>query len=1071
MPLPIDLPLSEWCWLGKFVVNFNHFLRRVEDGQGETVSLIVQLTEVNGTDLSDVLAAGFVLDASGRKLPEWKSEVDSLRFRFTGATGSRVYEFLYAHHASLPAGEAVKLIISGFGAKLDPCARNAVIYGNDGVRCRLWPAGLTQPCPGETVDLPFNSRESLLQDEELRLDIKGEASSRALQTLSEAQPDQATLDAYNPEQRSLPVTEAQSNSNSQAVKSEPSLQLSEGLDIQSVTEAGTMEADRADTPPTTQTNAHWFETPTSQPPQPNYSVPSVASAYNHTQASTHSRSFEKATKTALEDARDIDDDAPDTIALLAQAEAGGLKQGFICPEIVQKPRNSQQQLHETPCLSHNGHHVPRVQKLRAPGLTSFSRTRVTNLADCRIGSISYKFLSIVHDSSAPKLTNTGEAFSQQIVLLDRTGYLRTMLFAPQCAELELIHQGQVLLIESIQVQLWADPNDARQGLGNNSRWRFCGLASPSAQQVSNGGEYCLSGTLLPSEEEYDRLQSLWHWYHLDGGASKAQHLYPHATLRPLRKVCDIRWNGVKSDFFDILVELLDFYPPSSPKHPATLYVTDYTINEFTRATYDQHLGYEVSEYAKRASMCDQPGGGWVLSVALWDMQIHALAAIYKGQYLLIRGLRSVWNGPYGISVSVGGQGDYNLKIGEGSQHSQLDQLLARKQAWQVGREQELRMRFRAEEANEAAWIEAHGGEHSVCLTNSRTLATDPETSQQSRGEHALQATNSLLSLKHPSAFIPAEARDQSIIGTGREVKSSSQCRMKNEAPLESQKMHRAILALTFRERFGENHRNCEEQPSDLVRAEERSELINLDSSQIITPPNGPVAADLHHKPSKPHSLQFPSIVLDSELDLISPEIIKGHSNWSQVLDAPRCGKLPQAHLVSYMPKDPRDWLRTVEGKVVFTLALLLVAETSPGEDNGQVTVDQCVPVVVSGLAACLFFDIDSERLEIVDEQEALIREVYASVRALMGFTMDKGARPDEFVDRSEVDTSQNRGDQHKLFPGYLIDDRNLDAPSWRQLRARPSYDWGLSIWRSRKSGQNIISVYSCHLKAPEQRIA
>ncbi|PWN18338.1 hypothetical protein BCV69DRAFT_82680 [Microstroma glucosiphilum] len=289
----------------------------------------------------------------------------------------------------------------------------------------------------------------------------------------------------------------------------------------------------------------------------------------------------------------------------------------------------------------------------------------------------HNFLAVLVSAAEPRPTITGSAsFSQHIAIADSTGWLKIMLFASDPRHLlPDVTPGTIVLLQNIQIKHWAgSTEDGKQGAGNEGSWSWAGLPPKDGPTVLP-----VAGTLFPKlrEKELREMLAMSDWYHRRGGKAELTARFPKAKLRPLKRLCDV---GGENEFFDMIGEVLAVYPPESGNgadapvnKPADVFITDYTSHPETRAAFDQHLGYEESEYEAR--FADGPGGGMVFRIALWGRQIVAVHGLHVGQYVHIQNIKSKWNADYGISGAVGSRDDLNLKVKDASEHPHLPQLI------------------------------------------------------------------------------------------------------------------------------------------------------------------------------------------------------------------------------------------------------------------------------------------------------------------------------------------------------------------------------------------------------------
>lgn len=330
--------------------------------------------------------------------------------------------------------------------------------------------------------------------------------------------------------------------------------------------------------------------------------------------------------------------------------------------------------------------------------------RLTTIAGTRIRS-RYTLIAIVQSLAEPKATHSGTGgFSRQISIADPSGWLKVMLFSPSVQELlPDLQIGMPILLDGIKIQYWAGSSeDGKQGVCDAHGWNYAYLNSPGDLTTSPTSE--VSGNLEPplSLSEYEGLRALGECYYSGSGSATVSR---KAKLRQLTALCDLK---EEVGWFDMLGEVVAYFAPdgTSSKKPVDLLISDYTAHPETRATFDQHLGYEESEYSPR--LADGPGGGMVFRIALWHKQAMAVHSLQVGQYIHVQNIRYKYNAEYGISGAIGAEDDLTLKIRDASDHPSLAVLLERKAAWEKERSLVLAARRNEEEDNEAAWEEMHG---------------------------------------------------------------------------------------------------------------------------------------------------------------------------------------------------------------------------------------------------------------------------------------------------------------------------------------------------------------------------
>jgi hypothetical protein len=353
-------------------------------------------------------------------------------------------------------------------------------------------------------------------------------------------------------------------------------------------------------------------------------------------------------------------DGIETQALLAEAEAEGSGASDRPPE--SQPNTATDQAY----LQH-------LAVALSPTTTS---RPITQIMSTKFNH-AYNFLAVLMSAAEPRPTITGSAsFSQHIAIADSTGWLKIMLFASDTSHLlPEVPSGTILFLQNIQIKHWAgSTEDGKQGAGNEGSWSWAGVRPKDGPTVLP-----ITGTLYPKlrVKELQEMLAMSDWYHRRGGKAELAARFPKAKLRPLKRLCDI---GGENEFFDMIGEVLAVYPPESGNSadapvnkPADVFITDYTSHPETRAAFDQHLGYEESEYEAR--FADGPGGGMVFRIALWGRQIVAVHGLHVGQYVHIQNIKSKWNADYGISGAVGSRDDLNLKVKDASEHPYLPQLI------------------------------------------------------------------------------------------------------------------------------------------------------------------------------------------------------------------------------------------------------------------------------------------------------------------------------------------------------------------------------------------------------------
>ncbi|CAO1616325.1 unnamed protein product [Parajaminaea phylloscopi] len=1133
--------------LGSYEPDLLNFLSCLREGTGAQKCLSLQFEKVThrSHDLSDITITAHLIGPPSTLLPDLRHR-ERIRFGFTGRLAQELYRFLEKYNETLPENTPIRGVLSGYGARQN--RKGQGIWDHGGIRCMIWNFTSTNsssesppsPCP-KGAQYSF-TREWFLRDAQATADLPTQRSTSTSSSFTDvtscSQRSSLPLSATAPSRSATPPSATDPFIKSESLSPGlPQTVEMGGPDTKENLVDSTGCAERL-TPPPSSHAPHWFDTPaskqadshTAQSPEHEAAPPPLAAPLlSHSIAvpANHQRHIELGHPDRLVTWAPNVEDAPETLAMIAEAEAQSDPQASAIQGIEKAgppvPYHTKVS-HTTPRSDQSDPATSTNRGSSKSGVSGPTSTLpITSLADCKLNNGPYKVVVVIHACQEPRHTSSAAgSYWQNVVLVDRTGLLRTMLFAAGLQAFDHLGEGAIILLERLEVQQWYGQGDLRQGLGNCGAWQVAGIAPKTPELTPDANIMPRFGALQPSDHEFERMRGMWQWYHVDGGAEETVRRQPKAWTRPLKKICDVRVSE-KGEYFDLLAELLEFYPAQSSEQPARLYVTDYTRNGFTRAIFDQHLGYAEWEYNPRAG--DEPGGGLVFSVALWAKQRLAIGGLRKGQLLLFSGLRSVSNGPkYGLSASVGGDRDLNLKVRDAHSHPEAAQLLARKAVWEKARAKELQRRRQIEEDNEAEWLEAHGREDlSTSDTNrlvpaadrisdanteptkevsaeqsaavpttkrspppdqvmqnpmiSETMGNSSRRSRTPDEEAALLKQNSQQAESEQALAIPTTALSHTRgVEADREAAPSVAVALQQnlDLPVPPPDEPSGPLGPTTMNYFpattkatqldppisrspsapsavskpqtkaNKRPRSSSEQPlpkgtdSD-SRTRRRSLDPQLRSPLGLVPRTGPSVRDW----------VFATIESGQRLPAVPLEVFSTRTVDGWDWQRPYFGQLQHAVLLSVKPDEPQDWIKVVAGEHILSLAFLLAVPEGV-ESEWPLADKQCVHAVTSGKAACLFLGIEYTRLQDVAERGGVIKEVQAKLKALIRECGDDG-------------------DGERAVSAEL--DEDWTQPDRAALSRMPRHDWGLSMWRSRKSGQVLVSVYGCRIAPREPRHA
>ncbi|PWN26154.1 hypothetical protein BDZ90DRAFT_275347 [Jaminaea rosea] len=867
-------------------------------------------------------------------------------------------------------------------------------------------------------------------------------------------------------------------------------------------------------------------------------------------------------------AHDDDSNAPDEAALLAEAEASQSQAGPSAQAF--QPR--------APTLGS----WPVASRPASRRITPSSLTSITLLDDCRLDSKrTYKFLGVIHTCQSPRRTNGyNKNLSMHVVLVDKSGYLKTMFFSSGPEEIDEFAQGVTVLIEPVSLQEWPGAKNPRQGKAEQGVWRAAFMPAPQPEEPLDSG--AVRGTLRPRDEEYERMLALRNWYHFERGNVESLRKYPTAWLRPLKTISELRGRAENGgpEFYDLLAQVVEVYEPGGPNQPATVYVTDYTYSEKVRSIYDMHLGYEESEYMPRAVKSKtKVGGGWVMGVALFSKQQHALFGISKGQFILFSGLRSRWHDEYGLSAAVGSDTDSSLKLREGADQPGMDVLLARKKEWEEKREREIKDREEREGEMEEVWEEVHGS-GAMNQMPSVSIGKKEKDEVGVGGDGAEMHAAMDAQTQNGTQQEEEASHDNSLGGeyqmvekpVGEAENGVAEHSVQSEAPreqvaLEQQRADEAVQGQE--QQHGEADTTMATGETDPAAVQdipritggglpaskepnsnggddldgEDSAMSNAEKGEgDQSPPQpGPETEDRAHQqqegshqqavdeqqasqqPVEEQPANPPAAPIDDATDQYMAPIedvpveqsiasveeaalpTNGHTNGvnaasatvvidrtafasvstaSSSVDADQIpsmtvaqiGELfpaaqPEFHdfkvyamikgakLLDVKPREAKEWIRGGKKGKQIMMALLL-AEQGEGEELGMsINPHRCLPVLLSGDAACQFFGVDARRLsEDIDYESVALAIVKKKLEGLA--TVQPAST---VINGSNGAPHANlvNGDRHT---GNTESDDDDEQAAWRRMHQLPLHDWGLSIWKGKKSGKVQVSVWGCEVK-------
>lgn len=1076
----LRLRQSDESRLGALQADSDSFCDFVKQGRGANVCLLLLLDKVlfeEGSP-SSLKVETKQLRPTQNRVPSVQCE---LTLFFNELLAGELRDFLWQHHQKMTDKQPLRCLLSGYGARISRKYDACILFEKGAIVCKMWSQEVHHPLfNSDLAGRSDEEEEGLWYERIVNLPERSEPTDAFLTATPEATPD---LDSYfsrlnspeiqSEEETKMPTTGTATapsiETNSGPIVNEQSVHLwprnngseqAKAIASDSTHDIGEIPTDKAvesqriddqrfhlssnmqrispdqpSTPkamPPSSFSDSWFDTPRyrSNEGLQEGRTGEIDDSTRRPAADTSETSLNIPDQQGRNDhpeERHLPvpqtshnlDQAPESLLLLAEAEAGGWQHSLEGPPNVTGPF--------------------RPGSSERPHSASTPMARHVDLANRRIHDSPCSVIAVVHScQEARKGHSWSSPWSVHVALLDRTGPLRTMIFAPRQDELAEIEQGAVVLFEFLSVNPYEAQQDSRQGLVDLKESKMAILAPPKSAQVRSKNPEApkiWANARLGKEQESD-LVNLWRWYHFEQGAEWAARVHGSCLTRPLKRVCDI--DGTRqSEYFDMLATVLEFYAPQGPKQPATVYVTDYTWHPRTRASYDQHLGYEESEYMRR-TQSGSPGGGFVLSIALWERQIVALAGLQKGQHVLWTGLRAKSTPEYGISASVGSASDNNLKVRDAGGNLLLPKLLERQAVWQSARDAELNERRRAEDQDEEVWAavheqpavnpQSHLGPSDLYQisrplprldTRSQGSDADPTTAlgapNSNVRRHERRAASETDELSFSPNQYPTEARLPEENGTHNLPPSVPQGQASCVYPtngvglLDQSSMTDAQTTLKRKE-LAEDHSELAGSASDTLSDSSRVRAATMESRPVF------------------------EIAIDADLD---KKLSYQQSNLLSGLVDQR-GILQGLYLLAAMPADPQEWIRASADGIRLHLALLLARRGHGTADDGVIYPEDCLPVIVTGEAAQRFFNLDGKRLANaatdMSAQERLIAEMQARIDDLTA----------------------------------LSDATEIEAPlTWQDVLHAGQHDWGVCFWQGKKTGKVQASIYGCHVRRIE----
>lgn len=1012
----VRLSAEEEGWLGKMETDLDAFKARIPLGQSSMVCLFMELKDVNGGD-----GPGLAMDVEGHLLNSDLSKVGGpsaprFKLHFKGNYVCAFRDVLYNYSGTIN-GEPIRALISGHGARLSARRDNLIVYDRETIICKLI------PCPQDGV-----------------YSVKPESSLWYSRTPILEQATQDTPPAkprmFNPgvsprtvfPPKSPVHARVRSQSGQSALQGPPTIKSEPGL-FGPTMEAGQSSASGALKPlPSTPTKAaphsvvikpepssqvpEWLTTPNKRPRAwGGPASPSARATLQSHASPSHARTGSGASSSSLGPRLSKPDEQPaprgptppsnDGISSTKKRAHLEDDNGNDANRLVAEAEAEEFSSSKTPTAP------SRIVK------TGNTRQRTINPLSAVQVYKKYNVMAVVHAFAEPRPTQTGSGgWSQQVSLVDQTGFLKTMIFSQSQYTLlpaKELKVGLVLLVGGLNIQVWSGGSGGgKQGSCHDGEWTWSGLPPPASPEDPISDRVIGSLSDRPSEQEFEQMRQLSEWYHRGGGAQEVVQRFPAAKMRELRKLCDIPIGG-ECEAFDIIGEILECFPPDTsgmPK-PADLFITDYTSHPETRAAFDQYLGYDESEYASRLE--DGPGGGMVFRIALWDKQARAVHGLRKGQFVQIQRVKCRWNADYGISGSVGSKDDLNLKIRDASEHVHLPQLLERKKAWQEERSLVLAERDAEEEANEAAWREVHED----------ILVEQPAVADPSKV--TMSSTTAQMQPSEPNDVPMASQGDgnRQQNGTATLAEAEDPEAQTKEADLPQEPLRQA----------GSGVEEDEDDWIDVEKeeVEEASLPERLSSGKVIIPNDGNEDPPVHLQLAA-HASIIPLLQIQDLKDLEPSRPGRKRAIYARV----------RASLIDVAPRVPSQWSPNEgtdrEGHKVpiqqlsSTFVLLLRQEDVTSLDTGH-----CLPVIVQGRDYWDFFDLENiENPELVEKEDYYIRPK----RALEVLIGSKAAPEDGHSDKEPI-CIEVEDEEH-----------------------RPVHEWGVAVWRGTKSGAKKYSIWA-----------